>query len=74
VTAAEWEGVVGLRLCRDTGRLRETDENLGEGGKKTSAGCVVVSFERNDGVGERALGVTKEVVGERGVGPATDAF
>jgi len=40
----------------------------------SSAGCVVVSFERNDGVGERALAAKKEVVGERGVGPATDAL
>jgi hypothetical protein len=40
----------------------------------SSAGCVIVSFERNDGVGEGALAVKKEVVEERGVGPATDAL
>ena len=40
----------------------------------SSAGCVVVSYERNDGVGEWALGVKKEVVGERGVVPATDVL
>ena len=33
----------------------------------------MVLFERNDGVGERALAVKKEVVGERGDGRATDA-
>jgi len=40
----------------------------------SSAGCVVVSFERNDGVGEGALGVNKEVVEAWGVVPATDAL
>jgi hypothetical protein len=81
VLAAESEGVVGLRLGWGTWWLRWEGGIIGEGGKISSAVCVVISSERNDGDGEGALADKKEsrrrtlggseVAAERGVASAT---